>query len=83
MSKKRENKSLILKLISLNWFRMDFFFFLNRGSDVYLVGGQTSYISPLISGANSVGLASRSQLDSDPEEEEQGSSPSSAGHLCD
>ena len=50
---------------------------------MYLVGGQTSYISPLISGANSVGLASRSQLDSDPEEEEQGSSPSSAGHLCD
>ena len=42
---------------------------------MYLIGGQTSYISPLVSGANSVGLASRSQLDSDPEEEEQGSIP--------
>ena len=42
---------------------------------MYLIGGQTSYISPLVSGANSVGLASRSQLDSDSEEEEQGSIP--------
>ena len=42
---------------------------------MYLIGGQTSYISPLVSGANSVGPTSRSQLDSDPKEEEEGSSP--------
>lgn len=75
MSKKRENKSLILKLISLKRFKMDLFKIEDlsyRTTNVYLAGGQTPYIFPLVRGADSIGPALRSQSDPDHEVEEQG-----------